>query len=214
ADVEVGECIDFLDFYAREMLRIGDWRGLAIPGEDNQYVYEPRGVTVVIAPWNFPLAIITGMAAAAIVTGNTVINKPAEQSSVMAYVVQELFEEVGLPPGVLNYLPGFGDEIGPTLVEHPDTALIAFTGSQAVGCAINAQAAKTPQGQDHVKRVIAEMGGKNATIIDADADLDEAVLGVIQGAYGYSGQKCSACSRAVVHEKVYDTFVHRLIEAT
>ncbi|MFL5327715.1 MAG: L-glutamate gamma-semialdehyde dehydrogenase [Gemmataceae bacterium] len=214
ADVEVGECIDFLNFYADDMERIANWRHLAIPGEDNEYVYEPRGVTVVIAPWNFPLAIYTGMVAAAIVSGNTVIGKPAEQSSVVGFVVQELLEEAGLPPGVLNYLPGFGEEIGPTLIEHPDTAVIAFTGSQAVGTHINAEAANMKPGQQHVKRVIAEMGGKNATIIDADADLDEAVLGVLQGAYGYSGQKCSACSRAIVHEKVYDTFVHRLIEAT
>lgn len=213
ADAEVGECIDFLVFYAQEMNRIVEWERLAIPGEDNQYVYEPRGVAVVIAPWNFPLAILTGMVAAALVTGNPVVMKPAEQSSVIGYKLQELFESVGLPAGVLNFISGFGDEVGPTLVEHIHTAVIAFTGSLAVGTLINAQAAKTPEGQDHVKKVIAEMGGKNATIIDADADLDEAVKGVIDGAYGYSGQKCSACSRAIVHEKVYDTFVHRLIEA-
>jgi len=214
ADMEVGECIDFLTYYAKEMARLSDWERRELAGEDNQYVYEPRGVTVVIAPWNFPLAIIAGMASAALVTGNTVILKPAETSAVIGYKIMELFAEVGLPPGVLNYLSGFGEEIGPTLVEHPDVAVIVFTGSQAVGTLINAQAAKTPIGQNHVKKVIAEMGGKNATIIDSDADLDEAVKGVVDGAFGYSGQKCSASSRAIVHEKVYDTFLHRLIEAT
>lgn len=214
ADAEVGECIDFFNYYAQQMIRLAEGDHLELAGEDNQYLYEPRGVTVVIAPWNFPLAILGGMAAAALVTGNTVIMKPAESSSVIAFKLMELFEQVDLPPGVLNYLPGRGEEIGPTLVQHPDVALIVFTGSQAVGCWINAEAAKTPPGQDHVKRVIAEMGGKNATIVDADADLDEAVVGVVQGAFGYSGQKCSASSRAIVHEKVYDTFVHRLIEAT
>jgi RHH-type proline utilization regulon transcriptional repressor/proline dehydrogenase/delta 1-pyrroline-5-carboxylate dehydrogenase len=214
ADAEVGECIDFLVYYAREMARISRWDRREIPGEDNWYIYEPRGVTVVIAPWNFPLAIITGMAAAAFVAGNTVILKPAEQTPCIAAKIQELFDEVGVPPGVMNYLPGDGEEIGPTLVQHPDVAVIAFTGSVAVGTLINAQAAQTPAGQNHVKRVIAEMGGKNATIIDSDADLDEAVRGVVDGAFGYAGQKCSACSRAVVHEKVYDAFVHRLVEAT
>ncbi|MBX7102967.1 MAG: L-glutamate gamma-semialdehyde dehydrogenase [Gemmataceae bacterium] len=214
ADMEVGECIDFLEYYGKEMLRLSDWDRREIPGEDNTYVYEPRGVTVVIAPWNFPLAIITGMASAAIVTGNTVILKPAEQSPCIGAKIQELCEAVNLPPGVCNYLPGDGEEIGPTLVEHPDVAVIAFTGSQTVGTLINAQAARTPVGQDHVKKVIAEMGGKNATIIDSDADLDEAVKGVVDGAFGYTGQKCSACSRAIVHEKVYDAFVHRVVEAT
>lgn len=214
ADAEVGECIDFLDYYAQEMLRLARWDRQDIAGEDNQYLYEPRGVTVVIAPWNFPLAILTGMAAAAIVTGNPTIIKPAEQSVVIGAKLQQLFDEVGLPPGVCNFLSGLGEEVGPVLVNHPDVAVIAFTGSQAVGTLINAQAAQTPAGQNHVKKVIAEMGGKNATIIDADADLDEAVKGVVDGAFGYSGQKCSACSRAIVHEKVYDVFVHRMIEAT
>jgi RHH-type proline utilization regulon transcriptional repressor/proline dehydrogenase/delta 1-pyrroline-5-carboxylate dehydrogenase len=213
ADMEVGECIDFFEYYAKEMIRLSDWQRMELAGEDNQYIYEPRGVTVVIAPWNFPLAILAGMAAAALVTGNTVIIKPAETSAVIGYKLMELFEQVGLPPGVMNYLSGEGEEIGPTLVEHPDVAVIVFTGSQAVGTLINAQAAKTPPGQTHVKKVIAEMGGKNATIIDSDADLDEAVKGVIDGAFGYTGQKCSATSRAVVHEKVYDAFLHRFIEA-
>src|SRR3954447_12694948 len=154
------------------------------------------------------------MAAAALVTGNPVVMKPSEQSSVMGAKLMEVWEEAGLPAGVVNFLPGIGEEIGPTLVEHPDVAVVAFTGSMAVGLTINAEASKTLPGQDHVKRVIAEMGGKNATIVDADADLDEAVKGVVEGAFGYQGQKCSACSRAVVLESVYDTFLHRLVEAT
>jgi RHH-type proline utilization regulon transcriptional repressor/proline dehydrogenase/delta 1-pyrroline-5-carboxylate dehydrogenase len=160
------------------------------------------------------LAILGGMTAAAIVTGNTAIMKPSEQTSVVGAKLMEVWEEVGLPPGVVNYLPGVGEEIGPTLVEHPDVAVVAFTGSQAVGLWINEHAAKTPAEQDHVKRVIAEMGGKNATVVDADADLDEAVKGVYEAAFGYSGQKCSACSRAVVLEPVYDKFLERLVEAT
>lgn len=214
ADVEVGECIDFLEYYAREWLRMASPHESRIAGEDNEYVYEPRGVAVVIAPWNFPLAILAGMTAAAVVTGNTAIMKPSEQSSVLGAKLQEVWEEAGAPPGVVNYLPGIGEEIGPTLIEHPDVAVVAFTGSQAVGLTINEQAAKTPPQQDHVKRVIAEMGGKNATVIDADADLDEAVKGVVEGAFGYSGQKCSACSRAIVVAPIYDQFVRRLVEAT
>jgi RHH-type proline utilization regulon transcriptional repressor/proline dehydrogenase/delta 1-pyrroline-5-carboxylate dehydrogenase len=214
ADAEVGEAIDFCEFYGREALRLFTHQETDLPGEANEYVYEPRGVAVVIAPWNFPLAIIGGMTAAAIVSGCTAIMKPSEQSSVMAAKLMEVWEEAGLPPGVVNYLPGIGEEIGPTLVNHPDTAVIAFTGSMQVGLQINAEAGKTPPNQDHVKRVIAEMGGKNATIIDADADLDEAVKGVVDGAFGYSGQKCSACSRALVVASVYDQFLKRLVEAT
>src|SRR5439155_5949146 len=214
ADVEVGECIDFLEYYARDWLRLATPRERHLAGEDNEYVYEPRGVAVVIAPWNFPLAILAGMTAAAVVTGNTAIMKPSEQSSVLGAKLMEVWEQAGAPPGVVNYLPGIGEEIGPTLIEHPDVAVVAFTGSQAVGLTINEQAARTPPQQDHVKRVIAEMGGKNATIVDADADLDEAVKGVVEGAFGYQGQKCSACSRAIVLESVYDTFMNRLIEAT
>lgn len=214
ADVEVGECIDFLKYYAREYRKMSSADSSGIAGELNEYIYEPRGVAVVIAPWNFPLAILCGMVAAAAVTGNPVIMKPSEQSSVIGAKLQEVFEEAGAPAGVINYLPGIGEEIGPTLVEHPDVAVVAFTGSQAVGLWINEHASKTPGDQDHVKRVIAEMGGKNATIVDADADLDEAVKGVYEGAFGYSGQKCSACSRAVVHASIYDKFLDRLVEAT
>lgn len=214
ADADVAEAIDFCEYYAREMRCLGQPRHRDIPGEVNEQIYEPRGVAIVIAPWNFPLAILTGMTAAALVTGNTVVMKPAEQSSVIAAHLMEVFREIKLPPGVVNYLPGVGEEIGPTLVNHPDVAVIAFTGSKNVGLQINRQAAETPPGQDHVKHVIAEMGGKNAIIVDEDADLDEAVHGVVQSAFSYQGQKCSACSRVIVLEPIHDAFLNRLIEAT
>jgi RHH-type proline utilization regulon transcriptional repressor/proline dehydrogenase/delta 1-pyrroline-5-carboxylate dehydrogenase len=214
ADADVAESIDYCDFYAKEMLRLDRPRRRDVAGEENAYFYEPRGVAVVIAPWNFPLAILTGMTTAALATGNTVIMKPAEQSSVVGAKLMEIFQEIGLPSGVASYLPGVGEEIGPVLVNHPDVALIAFTGSRDVGLLINRQAAEMPAGQDHVKRVIAEMGGKNAIIIDDDADLDEAVHGVVWSAFGYQGQKCSACSRVIVPESLHDSFLHRLVEAT
>jgi len=179
-------------------------------------------VVAVIAPWNFPLAILTGMTAAALATGNTVIMKPAEQSPVMAAKLMEIFQELELPPGVLNYLPGVGEVVGAALVEHPDVAVIAFTGSRQVGLTIHARAAAvsaapTPHGQvgvREIKRVIAELGGKNAIIVDDDADLDEAVLGVVKSAFGYQGQKCSACSRCIVLASVYEPFLQRLVAAT
>ena len=214
ADADIAESIDFCEYYGREMLRLAVPQRRDAPGEDNEYFYEPRGVTVVIAPWNFPLAILCGMTTAALVTGNTVIMKPAEQSSIIAAKFMEVLLAAGFPPGVVNYLPGVGEEIGPTLVEHPDVALIAFTGSVPVGLHINESASRTPANQHHVKRVIAEMGGKNAVIVDADADLDEAVKGVVESAFGYQGQKCSAGSRAIVLEPIYDQFLSRLIEAT
>jgi RHH-type transcriptional regulator, proline utilization regulon repressor / proline dehydrogenase / delta 1-pyrroline-5-carboxylate dehydrogenase len=214
SDADVAEAIDFCEYYAAEMLRLANPQRVDVPGEENEYFYEPRGVAVIIAPWNFPLAILTGMATAALVTGNTIILKPAEPSAVIAAKLMEVFQEAGVPKGVANYLPGVGREIGPTLVGHPDVAMIAFTGSLGVGLWINEQASKTAPGQDHVKRVIAEMGGKNAVIVDADADLDEAVKGVVDSAFGYQGQKCSAGSRAVVLEPVYEAFLARLIEAT
>jgi RHH-type proline utilization regulon transcriptional repressor/proline dehydrogenase/delta 1-pyrroline-5-carboxylate dehydrogenase len=213
ADADLAEAIDFCDFYAHDMLRLAQPRVRNVPGEDNSYFYEPRGVAVVIAPWNFPLAILTGMTTAALVAGNTVVMKPAEQSSVVAAKLMEVFQEVGLPAGILNYLPGIGEEVGPVLVQSPTTALVAFTGSLKVGLLINRQAAETPPGQPHVKRVIAEMGGKNAIIVDDDADMDEAVTGVIDSAFGYVGQKCSACSRILVPESRYDGFLTRLVEA-
>ena len=214
ADADVAETIDYCNFYGREMLRLAEPRLRNVPGEDNSYFYEPRGVVVTIAPWNFPLAILCGMTTAALVTGNTVVMKPAEQSAVIGAKLMEVFLEIGLPPGVVNLLPGVGEEIGPALVTHPDVSLIAFTGSRGVGLAINRAAADTWDGQDHIKRVIAELGGKNAIIIDDDADLDEAIHGTVWSAFGYAGQKCSACSRVIVTEPLYDTFLQRLIEAT
>jgi RHH-type proline utilization regulon transcriptional repressor/proline dehydrogenase/delta 1-pyrroline-5-carboxylate dehydrogenase len=212
ADADVCEAIDYCEFYAAEMIRLSEPRRRDVPGEANEYFYEPRGVAVIISPWNFPLAILTGMTTAAVVTGNTAIMKPAEPSVVIAAKLMEMFEEAGVPSGVVNYLAGRGSEIGPVLVQHPDVALIAFTGSREVGLRINREAAETP-GPDHVKFVICEMGGKNAIIVDDDADLDEAIKGVIASAFGYSGQKCSACSRVIVLESIYDAFLKRLVEA-
>src|SRR5262249_8858390 len=160
-----------------------------------------------------PLAIPTGMTVAALVAGNSVILKPSEQAPVMAWHLAGALQEAGLPPGVLNYLPGLGEEVGQALVHHPDVAVVAFTGSRDVGLLINRQAADTQPGQTHVKRVIAEMGGKNAIILDDDADLDEAVLGVLHSAFGYAGQKCSACSRVIALEGIHDAFLARLVEA-
>jgi RHH-type proline utilization regulon transcriptional repressor/proline dehydrogenase/delta 1-pyrroline-5-carboxylate dehydrogenase len=214
ADADVCEAIDFLEYYAAEMRRLAKPAGRVLPGEDNAFLYEPRGVAVVIAPWNFPLAILTGMTTAALVTGNTAIMKPAEQSSVIAAKLMDIYKEAGVPPGVVNYLPGVGEEIGPTLAEHPDVALVAFTGSRGVGMLLNRQTAVLAPGQSHIKKLIAELGGKNAIIIDDDADLDEAVNGVVTSAFGYQGQKCSACSRVIVTAPLYDTFLERLIEAT
>ncbi|HEY2585020.1 MAG TPA: L-glutamate gamma-semialdehyde dehydrogenase [Tepidisphaeraceae bacterium] len=214
ADADVAEAIDYCEFYGREMLRLAKPQRRDVPGEENETFYEPRGVAVTIAPWNFPLAILCGMTAAALVAGNPTIMKPAEQSSIIAAKLMEVFEEAGFPPGVVQFLPGIGEEIGPALVGHPDVSIIAFTGSRGVGLSINQLGGQTPPGQDHVKRVITEMGGKNATIIDDDADLDEAVHAVAMAAFGYAGQKCSACSRAIVLESIYDTFLDRLIEVT
>ncbi|MBX9581710.1 MAG: L-glutamate gamma-semialdehyde dehydrogenase, partial [Gemmataceae bacterium] len=214
ADADVAEAVDFCDYYAAEAERLFAEQSRDVPGEDNRYFYEPRGVAVVIAPWNFPLAILTGMTAAAVVTGNPSIMKPAEQSGVIAAKLMECFQAAGAPPGVVNFLPGEGEEVGPTLTNHPDVAVIAFTGSLKVGLMINEQASRTPGGQNLVKRVIAEMGGKNAVIVDTDADQDEAVKGVVDSAFGYAGQKCSAGSRAIVLAGIYDQFLARLVEAT
>ncbi|MGE0684088.1 MAG: L-glutamate gamma-semialdehyde dehydrogenase, partial [Candidatus Binatia bacterium] len=215
ADADVCEAIDFLVYYGREMLRLAPPRQLdQLPGEVNSYEYQSRGVAVVIAPWNFPLAILTGMTAAALVAGNTVIMKPAEQTSIIAAQLMAIFRDVGLPPGVLSYVPGVGEDVGEYLVTHPQTNLIAFTGSLAVGLRINELAAKMREGQRGVKKVIAELGGKNAILVDDDADLDEAVLGTVASAFGYAGQKCSACSRVIVLTQVYEQFLNRLIAAT
>jgi len=213
-DVEVSEAIDFCRYYAEQMERLDRAEERNLPGETNQYHYQPRGLAVVISPWNFPLAIPTGMVVAALVTGNCTLLKPAEPSAVIAAKLAEILVEAGFPPGVFQYLPGRGSVIGPYLVQHPDVQMIAFTGSQEVGCRIYAEAAVLQPGQKHLKRVIAEMGGKNAVIVDQSADLDQAVAGVAQSAFSYSGQKCSACSRVIVLDSIYDSFVQRLVEAT
>jgi RHH-type proline utilization regulon transcriptional repressor/proline dehydrogenase/delta 1-pyrroline-5-carboxylate dehydrogenase len=211
ADADVCEAIDFLEYYGREMIRLGVPRPMGnAPGEWSRLFYEPRGVAVVIAPWNFPLAISMGMVSAAIVAGNTVVYKPASQSPVVGSMVVRIFDEARLPAGVLNFLPGPGGEIGDALVTHPDVALIAFTGSRNVGLRINELAARSAEGGRGVKNVIAEMGGKNAIIVDADADLDEAVPQILHSAFGYQGQKCSACSRLIVLEENYERLVTRL----
>jgi RHH-type proline utilization regulon transcriptional repressor/proline dehydrogenase/delta 1-pyrroline-5-carboxylate dehydrogenase len=178
----------------------------------NHYFYQAKGVAVVIAPWNFPLAISAGMSAAAIVAGCPVVYKPAGPSSVVGHGLARIFLDAGLPAGVFAYLPGKGSVIGDLLVDHPDTALVAFTGSMEVGLRIQERAAKVQPGQFQCKKVIAEMGGKNAIIVDEDADLDEAVPGILYSAFGFQGQKCSACSRAIVLDAVYDRFVARLVE--
>ncbi|HEY7117451.1 MAG TPA: L-glutamate gamma-semialdehyde dehydrogenase, partial [Tepidisphaeraceae bacterium] len=214
ADGDVAEAIDYCEYYAREMLRLARPWHRDVPGEENANLLEPRGVAIVIAPWNFPLAILLGMTTASLVTGNTVVMKPAEQSPVVGAKFMEVLEEAGFPPGVVNLLNGVGEEVGPTLVNHPDVALIAFTGSRQVGLMIQRQASNTPENQHQVKRVITEMGGKNAIIVDEDADLDEAVHGTVASAFGYAGQKCSACSRVIVLSSIYDAFVNRLVEAT
>ncbi len=214
ADGDIAEAIDFCRYYAKEMRRIG--KGIrvgGIPGETSIYHYKPRGVSVVIAPWNFPLAILCGMVAASIVTGNTVVFKPAEQTAVIGAYLMKALREAGVPAGVANFLNGYGEEIGDTLTGHIDTSMICFTGSKAVGLHIWERAAKHQPGQQHMKHVICEMGGKNALIIDSDADLDEAVMGVLYSAFGFAGQKCSACSRVIVLEENYDRFAQRLIEA-
>jgi RHH-type proline utilization regulon transcriptional repressor/proline dehydrogenase/delta 1-pyrroline-5-carboxylate dehydrogenase len=183
-------------------------------GELDEQWYQPRGVAAVISPWNFPLAICCGMAAAALVTGNTAVVKPAEQTPGIAKVLCDILWQAGIPREVLHFLPGPGETVGAALVRDPRVAVIAFTGSKAVGLDIIKAAGNTPDGQEFVKKVVCEMGGKNALIIDESADLDEAVLGVRQSAFGFQGQKCSACSRVIVLESAHDHFLHRLVEAT
>lgn len=214
ADGDVAEAIDFCDYYAAEMRRLATpERTAVVPGEDSFQEYIPRGVGVVIAPWNFPLAILCGMAVAAVVTGNAVIMKPAEQSGVIAARFMEIAAAAGVPAGVLQLISGLGEEVGEFLVEHPKVDFIAFTGSKEVGLKIWEAGGRTRPGQAQLKRVVCEMGGKNALIIDADADLDEAVVGAVYSAFGYQGQKCSALSRLIVLEDVYEAFVTRLVEA-
>jgi RHH-type proline utilization regulon transcriptional repressor/proline dehydrogenase/delta 1-pyrroline-5-carboxylate dehydrogenase len=214
ADADVCEAIDFCEYYGREMLRLDKGGLVQSPaGERNLMTYASRGVGVVIAPWNFPLAIPMGMTAAALVAGNTVVLKPAEQSPGIAWQIVRAFKAAGLPDGVLNFLPGYGEEVGPALVEHPDVSFVTFTGSRAVGLGIVESAARHREGQSHVKRVVAEMGGKNAIIVDSDADLDQAVPGILYSSFGYAGQKCSAASRLIVLSSVYDETLERLSAA-
>jgi RHH-type transcriptional regulator, proline utilization regulon repressor / proline dehydrogenase / delta 1-pyrroline-5-carboxylate dehydrogenase len=214
ADGDIREAIDFCLFYAQQMRLIGRPRLTQhVPGEESYYHYWPRGVAFVIAPWNFPLAILCGMTTAALVTGNTVIMKPAEQSAVCGAMLMEILEEAGVPPGVLNYLPGKGSVMGAHLVDHKDVDLIAFTGSREVGLRIWQSAGITRPGQRELKRVVCEMGGKNAVIIDADADLDEAIVDCTYSAFGYQGQKCSALSRLILLEENYNRVMERLLKA-
>jgi 1-pyrroline-5-carboxylate dehydrogenase len=212
ADADTAEAIDFMEFYAREMLRYAAPQPVyQLPGEKDTLVYLPIGAGAVIPPWNFPLAICVGMATAAVVAGNTVVLKPASDTPAIAWQFFALMEEVGLPPGVINFLTGGGAVVGDTIVRHPKTRFISFTGSKEVGLGINRLAAEVVPGQIWIKRVVAEMGGKDGIVIDDEADLDAAALGVAQSAFGFGGQKCSACSRAIVVDKVHDAFVEKLL---
>lgn len=205
ADADVAEAIDFCSFYAHEMLRYAQDQPLTpVKGERNVLSYQPVGVGVVISPWNFPCAILTGMTAAAIVTGNTVVLKPSSLAPVIGFKVAEILEQAGVPRGVLNFLPSSGQEVGDLLVDHPLTRFISFTGSRDVGLRIHERAAQPHAGQRWIKRTVIEMGGKDAIVVDEDADLEAAAAGIVASAFGYQGQKCSACSRAILVESVYD----------
>ncbi|MCK9425740.1 MAG: L-glutamate gamma-semialdehyde dehydrogenase [Ignavibacteriaceae bacterium] len=211
ADADTAEAIDFLDFYGYEMLRYAEKQPITpVFGEKNELVYIPLGVGVVVPPWNFPFAILAGMSSAAIVAGNTVVLKPSSDTPMMGKVFCDIMEEAGLPKGVLNFLPGSGGEVGDTLVSHPKTRFVSFTGSMEVGIHINELAAKVQPGQIWLKRVIAEMGGKDTIIVDSETNIDSAVQGVVAAAFGFQGQKCSACSRAIVDQSVYKVFVEKL----
>jgi 1-pyrroline-5-carboxylate dehydrogenase len=213
ADADVAETIDFLEFYSREALRLAKAETpIQLPGEFDQLLYIPLGVGAVIPPWNFPFAIMAGMTVASIVTGNTVILKPSSDSPTIAAKFVEVLEEAGMPGGVVNFCPGSGASFGNAIVEHPKTRFIAFTGSRDVGLEIHERAAKHQKGQIWIKRTILEMGGKDSIVVLADSDLDAAVDGVVAAAFGFSGQKCSACSRAIVESSVYDLFLERVRE--
>ncbi len=215
ADADTAEAIDFLEYYAHQMVRLAP--GVPVnsrPGEINAFTYIPLGVGIILSPFNFPLAIMAGTTVAAIVSGNTVILKPADSTPVIAAKFVELMEEAGLPEGVLSFVQGVGAEIGEYLVDHPKTRFISFTGSRAVGCRIYERASKVNPGQIWLKRVIAEMGGKDTVVVDKDADLDLAVSSIVYSAFGFSGQKCSAGSRAVVHQDVYDEVLEKAVALT
>jgi 1-pyrroline-5-carboxylate dehydrogenase len=212
ADADVGETIDFLEFYAREALRLAASKTpIQYPGERCELHYIPLGVGAVIPPWNFPFAIMAGMTAAAIVTGNTVILKPSSDAPTIAAKFMEVLEEAGLPAGVVNFCPGSGATFGNAIVEHPKTRFISFTGSKKVGLEIHERAAKAKPNQIWLKRTILEMGGKDSILVCADANLDAAVEGVVASAFGFSGQKCSACSRAIIEAPVYNSFIEKLL---
>jgi len=211
ADADTCEAIDFMEFYGREAIRYGQNQPLTpFPGEKNEYFYIPLGVGVCIPPWNFPFAIMSGISSAAFVTGNTVVLKPSSETPMMAYLFADIMREAGLPDGVLNYFVASGAEAGDYLVDHPKTRFISFTGSMDVGLRIIERASKINPGQIWIKRVVAEMGGKDAIIVDSESDIDSAVAGVVTSAFGFQGQKCSACSRAIIDEKIYDEFVAKL----
>jgi 1-pyrroline-5-carboxylate dehydrogenase len=213
AYADTAEAIDFMEFYAREMIRLdGPHPTIPYPGEENEVRYIPLGVGAVISPWNFPLAILCGMTTAAAVTGNTVIMKPAGQSPIIAAKFMQLLEEASFPYGVVNYLPGPGREIGELLTGHPQVRFISFTGSRDVGLHIHQRAAVHQPGQKWLKRVVLEMGGKDAIVVDEDADLEAAAEGVVTSAFGFQGQKCSACSRLIAHKAIYDDLLQRVVE--
>lgn len=211
ADGDIAETIDFCEYYSREALRLAKVEApVQLPGERDHLFYIPLGVGAVIPPWNFPSAIMAGMTLASIVAGNTVILKPSSDSPTIAAKFFELLEEAGMPEGVVNFCPGAGASFGDSVVAHPKTRYIAFTGSREVGLRINKVAAEKPEGQIWIKRTVLEMGGKDAIIVDADADIDSAVEGVASAAFGFQGQKCSACSRAIIDERIYDKFLEKL----
>ncbi|HKS09162.1 MAG TPA: L-glutamate gamma-semialdehyde dehydrogenase [Pyrinomonadaceae bacterium] len=215
ADADTAEAIDFCEFYGREMLRYaGEQPTYQITGEESVMEYIPLGVGAVIPPWNFPLAIMAGMTVASVVTGNTVVLKPSSDAPTIAFKFFEILEEAGLPPGVVNFMTGSGAEVGDVIVDHPKTRYVAFTGSKEVGLRINERAAKVNEGQIWIKRVVAEMGGKDAIVVADDANLEDAATGVVQSAFGFQGQKCSACSRAIIDAKVYDEMVEKIVERT
>jgi 1-pyrroline-5-carboxylate dehydrogenase len=215
ADADIAETIDFLEYYGREMLRLGEPQKLVpMRGERNYLVYIPLGVGVIIPPWNFPCAIMAGMTAASLVTGNTVVLKPAADSPTIAAKFIDILFEAGIPKEAVNFITGPGSVIGDVLVQHPKTRYIGFTGSKEVGLRISELAGKTVPGQMWIKRTVLEMGGKDGIVVDEEADIDAAVEGTVQAAFGYQGQKCSACSRAIVSERIYDTFVQKLVERT
>jgi 1-pyrroline-5-carboxylate dehydrogenase len=215
ADADTAEAIDFCAFYAHEMLRYAQDQPLTpVKGERNRLTYQPLGVGVVISPWNFPCAILTGMTVAALVTGNTVVLKPSSLAPVIGYKVALILEEAGLPKGVLNFLPSSGGDVGDLLVDHPLTRFISFTGSRDVGLRIHERASKPQAGQRWIKRTVIEMGGKDPIVVDEDADLESAAAGIVASAFGYQGQKCSACSRAIIVEKVYDQILGLIVART